>query len=51
MDVLWAPWRLNYILGPKPEECVFCIPEETTEDEERYILAREIGRASCRERV
>ena len=26
---LWAPWRLNYILGPKPEECVFCIPEDT----------------------
>ncbi len=25
MDVLWAPWRLDYILGPKPDECVFCI--------------------------
>lgn len=40
MEVLWAPWRLNYILGPKPEECVFCIPEHTDEDAERCILAR-----------
>lgn len=40
MEVLWAPWRLNYILGPKPEECVFCIPEGTAEDAERLILAR-----------
>ena len=40
MDVLWAPWRMDYILGPKPDECVFCIPEETDEDGERYILCR-----------
>ena len=40
MEVLWAPWRLDYILGPKPDGCVFCIPEHTDEDEERLILAR-----------
>lgn len=40
MDVLWAPWRLDYILGPKPDECVFCIPEHEAEDRKRYILAR-----------
>lgn len=40
MDVLWAPWRLDYILGPKPDECVFCIPEHTEEDEERLVLTR-----------
>ncbi|GAB7022832.1 HIT family protein [Salidesulfovibrio brasiliensis] len=40
MDVLWAPWRLDYILGPKPDECVFCIPKHTDEDEERLVLAR-----------
>lgn len=40
MDVLWAPWRLDYILGPKPDECVFCIPEHTEEDEERLVLVR-----------
>jgi ATP adenylyltransferase len=21
---LWAPWRMEYILGPKPEGCVLC---------------------------
>ncbi|SME93945.1 HIT family protein [Desulfovibrio gilichinskyi] len=40
MDVLWAPWRMDYILGPKPDECVFCIPESTDEDKERCILFR-----------
>lgn len=40
MNVLWAPWRMEYILGPKPDECVFCIPTHTGEDEERYILYR-----------
>lgn len=40
MEVLWAPWRLNYILEPKPEECVFCVPDHTEEDAERLILAR-----------
>mgnify|MGYP001199865435 CR=1 FL=1 len=40
MDVLWAPWRLDYILGPKPDECVFCLPSHTREDRERLILHR-----------
>ncbi|MBU1230888.1 MAG: HIT domain-containing protein [Proteobacteria bacterium] len=40
MEVLWAPWRLDYILGPKPDECVFCVPNHTGEDAERYILCR-----------
>ncbi len=21
---LWAPWRMDYIVGPKPDACVFC---------------------------
>jgi ATP adenylyltransferase len=21
---LWAPWRIEYIRGPKPDECIFC---------------------------
>ncbi len=21
---LWAPWRIEYIVGPKPDHCVFC---------------------------
>lgn len=40
MDNLWAPWRIEYILGPKPDECVFCLPEHRDEDEDRLILYR-----------
>ena len=40
MDVLWAPWRLEYILSPKPDECIFCLPDHTNEDEERLVLFR-----------
>lgn len=40
MDVLWAPWRLDYILGPKGDECPFCLPEHTDEDERRRVLYR-----------
>jgi len=40
MHRLWSPWRLEYILGPKPDECVFCIPESRQEDRERLILHR-----------
>ena len=41
MDRLWAPWRMEYILGPKPDECIFCIPESPEQDEERLILHRD----------
>lgn len=40
MDVLWAPWRMDYILGPKPDECVFCLPAHRGEDEDRLVLYR-----------
>ncbi len=40
MKRLWAPWRIEYILGPKPDECVFCIKDIHGEDEERLILWR-----------
>ena len=40
MKHLWAPWRISYILGPKPDECVFCLPEGREEDEERLVLHR-----------
>jgi ATP adenylyltransferase len=23
-EVLWAPWRMEYIEGKKPDECIFC---------------------------
>jgi ATP adenylyltransferase len=40
MKQLWCPWRIDYILGPKPESCVFCLPSHEDEDEERLVLHR-----------
>jgi len=40
MKQLWAPWRIKYILGPKPNECVFCLPSTEDEDVERLVLHR-----------
>ena len=25
MKTLWAPWRMDYILGEKEQECIFCV--------------------------
>lgn len=40
MKHLWCPWRLEYILGPKPDACVFCLPTHRDEDEKRLVLYR-----------
>lgn len=40
MKQLWTPWRIEYILGPKQDSCVFCLPENRDEDEERLVLYR-----------
>lgn len=44
MDVLWSPWRYDYITasGSVPETgCVFCdILNNSVSDEERFILTR-----------
>jgi ATP adenylyltransferase len=40
MKQLWCPWRLAYILGPKPDSCVFCLPEDRGEDPARLVLHR-----------
>ena len=40
MKQLWTPWRIEYSLGPKPDSCVFCLPESREEDEERLVLYR-----------
>ncbi len=40
-QLLWAPWRMDYILGPKPDSCVLCLPEnDFSRDEERLVLYR-----------
>ena len=37
---LWAPWRLDYIKGPKPEACIFCSKPALGDDASAYIVAR-----------
>ncbi len=38
MKVLWAPWRMEYILGEREPGCPFCPPEIKLPDEKRLIL-------------
>lgn len=40
MKVLWAPWRMEYILSKKPEGCIFCKMPSESEDEKNLILKR-----------
>jgi ATP adenylyltransferase len=37
---LWAPWRLEYIQGPKPDECIFCEALESDDDAATYVVHR-----------
>jgi ATP adenylyltransferase len=37
---LWAPWRLDYIKGPKPDECIFCAKPEEGDDRASHIVRR-----------
>ncbi|MDM7919561.1 MAG: HIT domain-containing protein, partial [Methanosarcina sp.] len=39
MEVLWAPWRMEYILTEgKQTCCIFCTDDNSACDEERLIL-------------
>jgi ATP adenylyltransferase len=39
MKVIWAPWRMEYILSDKEKtRCIFCTGNCRTDDEERLIL-------------
>jgi ATP adenylyltransferase len=40
MDNMWAPWRMEYILSPKPDGCIFCDKPEQDTDRENFILYR-----------
>lgn len=37
---LWAPWRIEFLRGPKAGECIFCSKLKTKDDEEDLILIR-----------
>jgi ATP adenylyltransferase len=38
MEYLWAPWRMEYILGKKKKGCVFCRKLKEKKGEEHLIL-------------
>jgi ATP adenylyltransferase len=41
MERLWAPWRLEYIVGEKEEGCIFCEFPKRGDDAKYLILHRE----------
>lgn len=40
MESLWAPWRMEYILGKRAPYCIFCPEGDGESDEDRLILHR-----------
>ena len=40
MQRLWAPWRLEYIVGEKIDGCIFCVFPKEDDDRKYRILAR-----------
>ncbi len=39
-DILWAPWRIEYIAGPKEKDCIFCRFLTENRDDENLIVHR-----------
>lgn len=39
-EILWAPWRMEYILGEKENGCIFCTRIDQEKDRENLILFR-----------
>jgi len=37
---LYSPWRIDYILGEKPDDCVMCRARDHEHDEDNLILYR-----------
>ncbi|NQT71870.1 MAG: HIT domain-containing protein [Chloroflexi bacterium] len=40
MEFMWAPWRIEYILGEKDEDCIFCYKPKEDKDRENLLLFR-----------
>lgn len=40
---LWAPWRIEYVRGPKPDECIFCAAAASEDDEGHHVVHRGRG--------
>jgi ATP adenylyltransferase len=40
MQVMWTPWRMEFILSNKTEGCIFCTKPTENRDRENHILYR-----------
>src|SRR5512136_2440330 len=40
MDILWAPWRIEYIKQSKGSGCIFCIKPAENQDKKNLIIFR-----------
>ncbi len=40
MKKLWAPWRAEYLVGPKEEGCLLCRVSREAKDDDNYVLWR-----------
>ncbi|MBC7644167.1 MAG: HIT domain-containing protein [Thermoleophilia bacterium] len=40
VERLWAPWRLSYVTGAKPDGCVLCAPDATADDGDALVVWR-----------
>jgi ATP adenylyltransferase len=45
VDQLWAPWRLQYVTGDKPDGCVLCAKPQQEDDSESLVVFR--GQTAC----
>jgi ATP adenylyltransferase len=41
MQVLWAPWRMAYIVGPKDSGCIFCAAAQSRDLRAQLVLAQQ----------
>ena len=39
-DIIWAPWRMGYILGKKKKGCIFCSIGKGKNDEKNFVVGR-----------
>ena len=40
MEALWAPWRMEFIMGEEEGECIFCAKPKRKDPRESLILGR-----------
>jgi ATP adenylyltransferase len=38
MEKIWAPWRMEYIVAPKPSACLFCMSQDAGIDRDRLVV-------------